>query len=366
VANTASHSRSAEGVEAFLHRIVDANAEIIFVIPALEGITASFQVGSFRFEPTDMRRLKDLCERVGCDYARRYSGQLEGTQSIRSRAIPCRVIEKELLVEPTPLRYRVYDEYMGAVTRGVHNAVVRAFTEETALMSIIHEWIFPLERIIRHAPLTTIALFREIAHPNSRGWVVPTQAYFQIVHSTEFWPAGAAIATSWNDSALGGLHFHDDAPAWLLGPSRLTVSAMAHCGGMEWDLAGLLATTAVELVLCETSNDLQKTVSRLGECICRYAGAPTKSINGERIKKLYDSRSKFVHEGQPVGEMESRDLVLLARGTVRAAARAAAVSGQPRSFDRQSWLMKLDAVRGSDAAGLLVDTELLRMVGLIE
>jgi hypothetical protein len=367
VANSASKSRSAQGLEEFLRRIVDANVEMTFVIPALQGITGRFQIGSFHFERMDLRRLKDLCERVGCDYARRYSVRLEGTQSIRSASIPCRVLRKEeLLAAETPLRYRVYDEYMGAIADGIRGAVIRAFTEQTALLGIIHEWMFPLERVIRHAPLTSIALFRETAHHNSRGWVVPVEPCFQLVASTDFWTEGEAMAHSWNKSPIGALDVHDDLPAWLLGPSRLTVSAMAHHGGTEWDLAGLLATTALELILCEASSDLQRSVSRLGECICRHAGAPAVYISGDRIKRLYDARSKFVHQGQSIGEAESRDLVLLARVTVHAAVRAAAVSGQSRSLDRSSWLLKLDAVRGSDVAELPVSTEVLRAVGLID
>lgn len=366
-ANSAPPSRSADGIDRFLQRIVEATAEITFVIPALQGITGRFRIGSFQFERTDLRRLKDLCERVGCDYAHRYAAHLEGTQSIRSAPIPCRVIQKdELLQAPTPTRYRIYDDYMGAVAQGIRNATVRTFTEETALLSIIHEWMFPLERIIRHAPLTSIALFRETAHRNSRGWVVPVQPYFQVVHSTDFWPAGEAIAASWSGSPIGALSVHDDLPVWLLGPSRLAVSAMAHHGGMEWDLAGLLATTAIELILCESSSDLQRSVSRLGECICRHAGTPAGAISGDRIKGLYDARSKFVHEGRSIGESESRDLVLVARAVIRAAARASAASGRPRTFDRSSWLLKLDAVRGGDAAGLPVSPEVLRMVGLID
>ncbi len=364
--NSSRRDRDAQGLVDFFHQVVDATVEVLFLIPALEGITASFRVGSFRFERTDLRRLKDLCERVGCDYAIRYGASLERMQCIRSGPIPSRIFAKELLRDRTQLRYRVYDEYMGAVACGVREAVARAFTDETALLSVSSGWIFPLERVLRHGPLTTIALFRELAHRNSRGWVVPCTPSFSLVHSTDFWPSGSEQALRWSESAIGRLDPRDDVPAWIHGPARLVVSAMSHSDGEESDLAGLIATTATELLLTERNQDLQRTVAQLGACVWRHARLSDSVLDEERIRSLYDARSKFVHEGKTIGSAESLDLVMLARAVVRVAARAAAASNAPRSFARSVWLAKLRAVQVNETAHIAVDSDVLRSVGLID
>ena len=364
--NYAREDRCAQGLEVFLQRIVDATAEIHFVIPALQGITANFEIGSFKFERTNLHRLKDLCERVGCDYAVRYAGRLEGTQTIRSAPVPCRVLAKTLVADPSPLRYRVYDDYMVKVAEGVRSAAARAFTEETALVAISSDWFFPLERTMEIAPLTGIVLFRERQRPNSHGWVVPVQPAVAMLSSPDFWPAGEETAAAWSSSVMKRLSPRDDLPTWLQAPSRLVVSAMAHRDGAGWDLAGLIATTALELVLCESKQDLQKTVCDLGACICRRSSLAANRLDENRIKQLYTARSNYVHKGEAVSEVDASDLVLLSRAVVKAAAYAAAVSEQPRMLDRSSWLRKLDAIRGNDAAGLPVDSAVLKSVGLVD
>lgn len=358
--------RCAQGLEVFLQRIVDATAEVHFVIPVLQGITANFEIGAFKFERTNLHRLKDLCERVDCDYAVRYAERLEGTQTIRSAPVPCRVLSKALVFESGALGYRVYDDYMSAIAQRIREAVARAYTEETALLSISSEWIFPLERLVRNAPIQAVTLFREREHLNSRGWVVPSTSGYSLVHSTDFWPAGAEMAQCWANTLSGRLSTRDDLPSWLHGPSRLVVGAMSYCGGADWDLAGLIATTALELVLCESKQDLQKTVCDLGACICRRSSLDVSRLDESRIKRLYTARSKYVHEGEAVSEVDASDLVLLSRAVVKAAAQAAAVSEQPRMLDRSAWLRKLDAIRGNDAAGLSVDAAVLKSAGLVE
>jgi hypothetical protein len=362
--NSAREDRCAQGLEVFLQRIVDATAEVHFVIPALQGITADFSIGSFQYERTNLHRLKDLCERVGCDYARLYGPRLEGTQTIRSAPVPCRILSKAMVVDAGPLSYRVYDDYMSAIAQRVQAAVARAYTAETALVAICSEWLFPLERLLRIAPLPGITIFRDREHKNSRGWVVPTQASVSIVQSTDFWPAGEETARHWNSSASGQLSARDDLPTWLQGPSRLVVVAMSHCGGADCDLAGLMATTAVELVLCESNQDLQRKVCELGGCICRYSTLPVRHLDENRIKQLYTARSKFVHEGMPVSERDASDLVLLSRAVVKAAAQAAGVAEQPRMLDRGLWLRKLAAIQTNEAAGIPVNVALLNAVGL--
>ena len=364
--NYAREDRCAQGLEVFLQRIVDATAEIHFVIPALQGITANFEIGSFKFERTNLHRLKDLCERVGCDYAVRYGARLEGTQTIRSAPVPCRVLSKAFVFESGALGYRVYDDYMSTIAQRIRESVARAYTEETALLSISSEWIFPLERLVRNAPIQAVTIFREREHLNSRGWVVPSTSGYSLVHSTDFWPAGAEMAQCWANSLSGRLSTRDDLPSWLHGPSRLVVGAMSYCGGADWDLAGLIATTALELVLCESKQDLQKTVCDLGACICRRSSLAANRLDENRIKQLYTARSNYVHKGEAVSEVDASDLVLLSRAVVKAAAYAAAVSEQPRMLDRSSWLRKLDAIRGNDAAGLPVDSAVLKSVGLVD
>jgi hypothetical protein len=364
--NTARDDRTDEGLARFFENVADASAEVHFVIPALAGITASFTIGSFTFERTNVHRLKDLCERVGCDYAVRYGARLEGTQSIRSTPVPCRIFPKALVLEPSPLRYRVHDDYMGAVARSTREAVARAYTEETALLSIAHEWIFPLERLVRYAPLPCITLFRERAHPNSRGWVVPTISSFQIIHSTEFWPAGAKLSQQWRESSIGCLSPRDDFPGWLQTPSKLVVAAMAHRDGREWDLAGLIATTAAELLLCVEKQDLQKAVCERGSCICSHGDSSVSHLGEARIRALYTARSAFVHSGTPIGQGEAEDLVLLSRAAVFAAARTVAGAAQPRITDRDGWIRKLDAIRAAKAASLPLDPSVLRTAGLIQ
>jgi len=364
--NSAREDRGAQGLAVFLQQIVDATAEVHFVIPALQGITANFEIGSFKFERTNLHRLKDLCERIGCDYAVRYASRLEGTQTIRSSPVPCRVLSKALAVQSGPLNYRVYDDYMSSIAQRVRDSVARAYTEETALLSISSEWFFPLERLVRNAPIQAVTLFREREHANSRGWVVPSTAGYSIVHSTDFWPAGAEMARQWGSSIPGRLSARDDLPNWLHGPSRMVVGAMSHCGGADWDLAGLLATTALELVLCESKQDLQKTVCDLGACICRRSSLDASRLDESRIKRLYTARSKYVHEGEAVSEVDASDLVLLSRAVVKAAAQAAAVSAQPRMLDQGDWLRKLDAIRGNDAAGFPMDSAVLRSAGLAD
>jgi hypothetical protein len=364
--NSAREDRSAQGVEFFLQRVVDATAEVQFVIPALEGITANFEIGTFHFERTNLHRLKDLCERIGCDYAVRYAPRLEGTQTIRAAPVPCRLLSKVLAVDPSPLNYRVYDDYMSATATRIREVVVRAYTEETALLSISSEWVFPLERLVRSAPIQSVTLFREREHANSRGWVVPSTASYSLVHSTDFWPAGAEMARQWGSSVTGRLSARDDLPNWLHGPCRLVVGAMSHCGGADWDLAGLISTTAIELVLCESNQDLQRTVCELGACICRRSSLAVARLDESRIKQLYTARSRYVHEGAPVSASDASDLVMLARAVVKAAAQAAAVAVQPRLLDRSAWLRKVNAIRGNDAAGISVDSGVLKSAGLIE
>jgi len=364
--NSAREDRSAQGVESFLQRVVDATAEVHFVIPALQGITANFEIGSFKFERTNLHRLKDLCERVGCDYAVRYAGRLEDTQTIRSAPVPCRVLAKTLVADPSPLRYRVYDDYMVKVAEGVRSAAARAFTEETALVAISSDWFFPLERAMEIAPLAGIVLFRERQRPNSHGWVVPVQRAVAMLSSPGFWPAGEETAVAWSSSVMKRLSPRDDLPTWLQAPSRIVVSAMAHRDGAGWDLAGLMATTAIELVLCESNQDLQKTVCELGACICRRSSLAVERLDESRIKQLYTARSKYVHEGAPVSGSDATDLVLLARAVVKAAAQAAAVAVQPRLLDRRAWLRKVVAIRGNDAAGIPVDSGVMRVAGLFE
>lgn len=358
--------RNAQGLANFFHQVIDADAEILFIIPALERITANFQLGSFTLERTDLHRLKDLCRRVDCDYADRYGASLEGTQCIRSGAIPSRIFAKSLLRDHNQLRYRVYDEYMGAVAHGIRQAVARAFSIETALLSIASGWHFPLERLLRLSPMKTIALFRERAYKNSRGWVVPSTPGFTLVHSTDFWPMGAEEAQKWAESATGRLNPQDDMPAWIHSPARLTVAAMSHAGGDESDLAGLVATTAIELLLAEGSRDIQRTVVQLGACVWRHARISESVLDEERIKSLYDARSKFVHEGKTILSADSLDLVMLARAVVRVAARAAAASKLPRGLAHADWLQKLKAVQTSEQAKIAVDAVVLRSVGLID
>jgi hypothetical protein len=365
-ANSPSEDRCADGLSRFLEQVVDATVEIHFVIPALEEITANFTIGSFQFERTDLHRLKDLCARIGCDYASRYESQLKGTQTIRAAPIPCRLIAKSALLGDTPLRYRVYDDYMGAISQGLREAAARTYTEQTALMSISHEWMFPLERVLRVAPFPVIALFREREHPNTRGWVVPTRSGVGLVQSTDFWPAGAETAALWSTSLVSSLSPRDDLAGWIQGPSRLVIAAMAHRDAAEWDLAGLIATTAIELVLCESNVDLQKTLCRLGSCVCRHGLPDARHLSEERIRNLYDVRSKFVHQGKPIQQSDASDLVLLARVVVLTAVRAAALLEHPRAFDHTDWLRKVEAIRSIEAAGLSSDSVLLRAAGLIE
>lgn len=369
--NTPSTARGKGDLERFFGCVVEATAELTFVFPTLSGGApsakpASFQLGSFQFEPMDLARLTRLCDQLGCDYARKYSARLAGKQSIRGEPFPNRIVGKTTLRSTTPLAYRVYDDYLAAIASQLTDVVLRSYVEETALFSITHGWIFPLERFLRDGVIESVCIFRETSRKNALGWVVPAMGGVLIKQPPHFWTVAAHLARTWADGRIGAMSPRDDFPEWIRRPAQLVNAAMVHRDAVEWDLAGLVATTAVERMLCSSKADLGKTVRQLGSLVAGQSDPPIAGLNEARVRDLYQARSNFVHEGSQIKEPDARDLVTLAQRLLRVAAQAASRAESPRALLREDWLRTLEAIRTGLESGFPQGIDAQRAAGLLE
>lgn len=364
--NTPGAERDKGDLERFVGCLVEATAEVTFVFPALDQATASFQLGSFHLEPTDLARLTRVCDQLGCDYARKYSAELAGKQSIRADWNPARIIGKTTLRNRSPLAYRVYDDYLAAIASELTQAVSRSYTEDTALFAITHEWMFPLERLLRVGFVESVCIFREASRKNALGWVVPARGGVLIRQPPQFWTAAAQMARTWTGGRIGALSPRDDLPEWIRRPAQLVIEAMAHRDWQEWDLAGLVATTAIECVLCDSKTDLAKAVRQRGSLVAAQSAPQLDGFDDSRVRDLYQARSEFVHEGRGIKEQDARDLVTLARRLLRVAAQAASHAESTRTFAKSEWLRTLEAIRTGIESGFPQGIEALRAAGLVE
>lgn len=352
-----------------LDSVTTADLTQIVVLPTLNELKYRVRFGSFEIAPLDLDRLRYRSERAGSDFF-----ELWGDRLARRLAIERDFHQVKVIPFPTssPLvRGSNIAEFRELVDHYFSEVAVRHFDdfwlrwrEDQELLNAMDTAYFP-ERIFRYFPGTdNVSVFANIGG-TGHGWVSPGAQMLELNLARTDTRVPAALQQLRDEYAFEGFGA-GELDTTLRSYVRMLARARQHMHEGLRDEAVLHLVIALDLLFGERDAST-RNVSARASAACTAAQISLYSESARRIGRLYDARSRYVHQGQPfpseVIAVAEETCATVLRVLLRLHRRAAV---EQDTIKLESWLAALDFVKAAAIAGVEIEPEFLGRWGLRE
>jgi hypothetical protein len=356
----------------YLNAILDSNTSAsltqIVVLPTLNEVEYRVRFGAFTLAALDLKRLRYRTERAGSDYFDKWADRL-------ARRLAIERDHHEVKVIPFPSAsqlsrggraefHELVDHYFSEVAVRQFDDFWLRWREDQELLNALGAAYFP-ERLFRYLPgIESVSVFSSIGG-TGRGWVSPGAQMLEVNLAKSDIRVPAALQDLKERYAFETFE-SDELDSTLKSYVRMLARARQHDFDGMRDEAALHLVIALDLLFGERDAST-RTVSARASAACTAAQIADFPEGVQRIARLYDARSRYVHAGQPFPD----DVTTIAEETCAAVLRVllrlhrrAKVEGDPITI--ASWLAALDFVKAAAIANLDVERDFLEKWGLME
>ncbi|MDO7876164.1 HEPN domain-containing protein [Hymenobacter sp. ASUV-10] len=310
--------KSTKPVESF-NEIVELIQEVqafqYFVLPDIRGLFPDdINFGDFTIGRLDENELRYKCQKAGSDYYELYKSDLHGKMVVKRQAINVHIInwhqfsyKYSLISDATGWLNRVLI-YFECLSNELFEEFWKEFNEQQNLqialgLPDIYDKTF--RQLLNSEPIT---IFPNIeANGKRHGYVVP-QKIGMLGISMDF-DLGKKIdslnqelAKEYNFSGFNETEIHKTIKSF----AKFVAKAHRYLDDQKPDEGFVHFIIALDLLLGESSSSSKSVSERVAALVSLREGKEFEDVR-KLVGKLYDARSKYVHEGQSVPDVYIQD-----------------------------------------------------------
>ena len=343
----------------------DLNEYVILGVPAHENFY--LEAGPFRVGEVDWNKIQYQCEKAGSDAGKRWGSDLKKPRLSICRdfrkvpVIPWHVLDQSDVIHPKECQQLVNEYYRGLSTL-YHPQFLEEFVKVQEITTALGGAWFDSDLIIRHFGRWMISIYLNVGGSN-RGWVYGNRSA-----ASELDFGGSNRAVGDTNSVLRR-HFSipnpniDSVHPNLRNYLHFLAVARQHRSEGRISEGFLHLVIALDLVFGEKEKSTTAVSDRVAVLAHRGLGLSFGECR-KLTKKIYDSRSKYVHCGE---EATSDDwdrtfqiCEIIAFVMLR---RFQAVGHKPSRAD-ENWLKKIDFVAAAFDSNTDLEPDQLHELGI--
>lgn len=359
------NSKAVERFNEILDLVVDGDLTQIFIFPARPPENyGSFEVGSFKIGKLDAERLAYRSRRARSNYFDRYADKIRGCLSIERDVVQTKIVDwSKAVVYPDGFSastdpaerqgttsYLLVDTYFNRVSRALF---VQFFEQLEAdqVLAVAAGGGYVDSVAVRLVPSSsTVSLFMNVG-TKRQGWVVPhgTVVGLDLSGTDKTIPRAQRLLADHGVDRTNNSHLHNT----LMTFGRYVARARTHRWAKRTDEAFLHFVIALDLLLGDRSAVTQKVVGRTAVLVHRHF---RRGLGDQKkaIERLYDLRSRYVHQGQSVQESDVQNGEDISREVFMCLIRLYRKKGNHEPGFIEQWLKNIDYIGSALEANKIV------------
>lgn len=340
----------------------------VTVLPTITHPSYRIARAAYSFEPFDPKQLLYWAERGHSGYPiniRDFSGRLcvkRAPQKVKiidwDRVPGCSQIVKRWGMEIALAS--VVDEYYQAIAQNSFAELSSVVKDDLLVLEAGALMYVDIEGLLNSMFADHLGLFTWTGRSGSRSWALMSK---RAVLHTNLYPMSLYLeSVAWLESELGFRELSDARPldATIRTYSRFLQRAHQHRLDGRKDEAFLHFVIAMDLLLGLEGRTSENVCQRAGLLVHRQLGKSLET-QAKVLRRLYDGRSKYVHEGKPTSV---EDLQVVEEICTQILWNLLAVSSRNRFNNVGAWLSQVDYLAAAINASRVVSDGDMEDVGL--
>lgn len=355
-----------ESLNELLASVVPASCSEVLVadFPPHPDLHAA-SVGGFTFGPLDREKLVYRCEKAGCDFFARYPNEFLSRFAVERSPIDHPVIDigrfRERLAGPRRVVDAVVDSYFNTLSAHHLEEFRDGFERGISVAVALGAPLIDLRDVATWGNSTFVSTYVRIGGRKD-GYFCP----LGMGRGFDFASVDRRIPTAlsrlrerfgWSDESVG------EAAETIRKFASFLVRARAHAAQGRTDEAFLHHVIALDLLLGEEQGATRSVSAGAGVILLGDADQGLKA-HADRVKRLYDVRSQYVHSGRPVDPREIEDAAGVTGAVLSALLRYQSTPAAKGEGATGRWLRLLDYLATATEAGKPPSGEDRRDAGL--
>jgi hypothetical protein len=291
--------------------VVDCDITQVFVLPVPPPPDFHFRVGQFEIGPLNAQRLADRCRRASSDYFERYGDDLNGGLAVERDYFRAKVIDWKRYVPalragastPTtgkPGDRPIVENYFQSVAAELYADFWDQLHEDQLLTLAVGSTFFDGSRL-RLLPFTSNITIILNAGPRRWGYVAPNSSTpsIDLASTNKHIPEAVSTLARFGITATE----QNELYASLTSFGRFVGRARQHWWDGRQEEGFLHFIIALDLLLGEKDSATDAVAGRTAVLV---HGSQGKSFDEQfkLMSRLYDKRSRYVHQGRPVEKQD--------------------------------------------------------------
>lgn len=350
--------------------ISQASVSLFWILPAYAP-AGQIQFGSFRIGELRHETLAYRCMKARCDYFALHGQRLKGRMAIEQDPRPIGVVPWHVAVttvlgvraDPGTNAYRLVDLYFHRVASSAFRRFWRTFVEQQQPF-VACGLPFTDDRIFREMQNSeAVAVFQKLDESGA-GWVAPGELAGPVLSLDASFPT--KLRQIRDDLAELGFGAGPPTP---LAPvfdsfSRFVLRAKRHESEQRVEESYLHHVIALDLAFGEKTESARSVSERVAALL---AGSDYGTFDEcvKTTKRLYDLRSRYVHQGQRVNKEDLRvasNVTQTVAWTMLRSMRE--IARRTPRLTVSDWLAKIDYVAGCLKSGEAPSADSVSVIGV--
>ncbi|PQJ12303.1 hypothetical protein CJD36_000665 [Flavipsychrobacter stenotrophus] len=327
-----------------------------------------FQFGDFTFGELDEKKFEYRCKRATSDYFDRYQNKLKNRICIDRAFHNVNIIAWHSLAD----KYSMHDAgfsaalliYFEKLSEIMFQDFWISFTEQQSLQIAFGIPYIDVERFSRLVNAEKVSIYSKISAFNRMvGYVVPTlQASFNVsvpyLLNDKIQEVNLALKNEFGFIDFADSEFHKTIQSF----TRFNAKAYIHFYDNRINEAFLHFVIALDLLLGDKGESTQ-TVSNRTAILTYLTFNVSFQDQKKTIQKIYDARSKYVHNGEDVNILLLKSLMEVCRIILDILFYMQSQPDNEKAIFHK-WIKKLDYVVASYDAGIIISNDELKEIGI--
>ncbi len=324
-----------------------------------------FKLGDFSIGPLNRQQLVYWCQKVGCDFFDRYPDKFRNRFAIVRSAASVQILDWQHIRDTFNISHSTCEpivNYYFEVLTGYQQEVLRSdFRSAQEVYVAAGAPYIDLDQPQVWNGGSFISIFRNIGK-KLFGYFCPLDMGVRIdfAQAHRRLPAKAQeLFTDYSFTKIGKAEIHRTLETYC----RFVVKAKVHENDARVDEAFLHYVIALDLLFGDKDASTQKVSKRAAMVTSRLLGE-TFPDTVERVRKIYDRRSRYVHAGDTVGDGALDSVRPIVNGVLFCLLRLQRDPGNKRDGFVDEWLKNLDYFVAAAEAGKDVPDQDLTAAGI--
>jgi Apea-like HEPN len=364
---SSSHQSPVARLNAIIEMIGRADSSQFWISPyPPHPDSKSYRIGRFVIGPLDRQKLVYRCNKVICDFFDRYPNQFLKRFAIEGDPISVQVLDwprlrDDFSIPPSDMASCLVDYYFECLTRNLQDSFRHEFQVAQEVLVAFGAPYLDLDRPQVWNGGTFVSIYQKIGK-NYSGYFCPLGMWVSIdfAQADRRVPAKAEeLKKNFSFAGLDSSEIRQTLGTYC----RFILKAKVYESENRWDEAFLHYVIALDLLFGEKDASTQKVSKRTAIVVSRALSEEFLSIIN-RMKMVYEKRSKYVHAGISVSDEDMELVRPIIKEVLFCLLRLQSVQNNKKQGFIEAWLKSLDYFIAAAEAGKEIEEDDLVSAGI--